>query len=70
MRIYEASLPQTSASFHMGIVFGIKQGMTEEFKDTLSETVVYHVVATSGMNHSSLVHLWCYLARLCSDRRL
>jgi competence protein ComEC len=50
MGIYSETLPNTGASLLMGIVFGIKQGMPEEFKDALSETGVTHVVAASGMN--------------------
>ena len=50
MRLYESSLPPTSASLLMGIVFGIKQGMPPAFKDALQEVGVFHVVAASGMN--------------------
>lgn len=52
MRVYETALPQTSASLMMGIVFGIKQSLPQTFKDALSLTGVYHVVAASGMNVS------------------
>lgn len=50
MRIYEKSLPPTAASLLMGIVFGIKQGMNQDFKTALQEVGVFHVVAASGMN--------------------
>jgi competence protein ComEC len=48
--IYEGSLPPTSGSLLMGIVFGIKSGMPQDFKDALQQAGVYHVVAASGMN--------------------
>ncbi len=50
MGMYQETLPPTGASLLMGIVFGIKQGMPADFKDALSLTGVYHVVAASGMN--------------------
>jgi ComEC/Rec2-related protein len=48
--LFTGALPETSASLLMGIVFGIKQGMPEEFKDALRQVGVFHVVAASGMN--------------------
>jgi len=50
IRLYASSLPPTSASLLMGIVFGIKQGMSTEFKAAFKEVGVFHVVAASGMN--------------------
>lgn len=48
--LYEKYLPSTSAALLMGIVFGIKQNMSQQFTDALSASGVIHVIAASGMN--------------------
>jgi competence protein ComEC len=50
--VYEENLPQTSASLLIGIVFGIKEAMPDEFSDALRTVGVMHVIAASGMNVS------------------
>lgn len=48
--LFNATLPSPSSSLLLGIVFGIKEGMTASFKKNLQATGVLHVVAASGMN--------------------
>lgn len=50
--VFAETLPPTSASLLMGIVFGIKEQMPKEFEDALRTTGVMHVIAASGMNVS------------------
>ncbi|MBA3724062.1 MAG: ComEC/Rec2 family competence protein [Candidatus Levybacteria bacterium] len=49
-RLYENTLPPTSASLLMGIVFGAKEHFPDDFFDALQATGVLHVIAASGMN--------------------
>ncbi|OGH20445.1 MAG: hypothetical protein A3D74_00180 [Candidatus Levybacteria bacterium RIFCSPHIGHO2_02_FULL_37_13] len=48
--LFEKSLPPTSASLLLGIVFGIKETMPKDFTESLRISGVFHVVAASGMN--------------------
>lgn len=48
--LFEQTLPPTSSSLLLGIVFGIKSQMPAAFKDDLRLAGVLHVVAASGMN--------------------
>lgn len=48
--IFEKTLPPTSSSLLLGIVFGIKQNMGKEFADAVRISGVFHVIAASGMN--------------------
>lgn len=48
--LFEKTLPSTSASLLLGIVFGIKEQMPKEFADNLRISGVFHVIAASGMN--------------------
>ena len=48
--LFEKTLPSTSASLLLGIVFGIKESMPQDFTDSLRISGVFHVVAASGMN--------------------
>lgn len=48
--LYRNTLPKTHASLLLGIVFGIKEDMSNEFMDKLRISGVLHVVAASGMN--------------------
>lgn len=50
IELFQQTLPKTSSSLLLGIVFGIKGGMPKDFKDNLQATGVLHVVAASGMN--------------------
>src|SRR5260221_3397521 len=47
---YEQTLPATSASLLLGIVFGIAQNLPKDFQTNLQSTGLTHVVAASGMN--------------------
>lgn len=48
--IFQNSLPPTSSSLLLGIVFGIKEGMPKVFMENLRISGVLHVIAASGMN--------------------
>lgn len=48
--LFQNSLPNTSASLLLGIVFGVKEQMPKEFMDNLRTTGVLHIIAASGMN--------------------
>jgi len=48
--LFGKNLPQTSASLLLGIVFGIKESMPQDFTESLRVSGVFHVVAASGMN--------------------
>ncbi len=48
--LFEKTLPSTSSSLLLGIVFGIKESLTAEFAKDLRIAGVFHVVAASGMN--------------------
>jgi len=48
--LFGKTLPQTSASLLLGIVFGIKETMPEDLTESLRLSGVFHVVAASGMN--------------------
>lgn len=48
--LFEKTLPPTSSSLLLGIVFGIKESMSKDFADNLRISGVFHVVAASGMN--------------------
>lgn len=47
---FAKTLPPTPSSLLLGIVFGIREGMPEEFMDSLRISGVMHVIAASGMN--------------------
>lgn len=49
-RLFEKTLPPTSASLLSGIVFGAKEHYSSDFKDSLRATGVLHVIAASGTN--------------------
>lgn len=51
---FSAFLPPTSSSLLLGIVFGVKEGLPEDFEIHLQTTGVFHVIAASGMNVSML----------------
>ena len=48
--MYQAVLPQTSASLLMGMVFGANEQFPGDFRQALQTTGVLHVIAASGMN--------------------
>ena len=50
IKFYNLSLGPSSSSLIMGITFGIKQEMPEEFYLNFQKTGLMHVVAGSGMN--------------------
>ncbi len=51
-RLYQETLPPTSASLLLGIVFGAKENFPSDFLEHLRTTGVLHVIAASGMNVS------------------
>lgn len=48
--LYESHLPPVSSSLLLGIIFGGKHGMPQEFEEKLQVTGAMHVIAASGMN--------------------
>jgi competence protein ComEC len=50
--IFESALSPIHSALLLGIVFGIKQNMPDEFLDILRDGGVVHVIAASGMNVS------------------
>ena len=48
--LFQNSLPPTSSSLLLGIVFGVKESLPKDFSDSLRLSGVFHVVAASGMN--------------------
>ncbi len=52
--IFEKTLPPIPARLLLGIVFGIKSSIPNDFLDDLRTTGVLHVIAASGMNVSLL----------------
>lgn len=55
--LFEAVLPPQSASLMLGIVFGIKQGISQDFFRLLQNAGVLHIIAASGMNVSMVGEL-------------
>ncbi len=51
---FSSFLPPTFASLLLGIVFGVKEGLSLTFEKNLQTTGVFHVIAASGMNVSML----------------
>lgn len=47
---FEKTLPVPSGNLLLGIVFGIKQQMPQQFTSDLQKAGVFHVIAASGMN--------------------
>jgi len=47
---YNRTLDAQKAALLMGMVFGIKEGMSDKFEDQLTNSGVLHVVAASGSN--------------------
>lgn len=62
-------LPATSSSLLMGIVFGGKQGLPQDFVDDLQTSGVMHVVAASGMNVTFFSSLLFGFWSKCLGRR-
>lgn len=60
---FQKSLPSVPASLLLGIVFGIKQQMPQDFTDALRQTGVFHVIAASGMN---VTIIGGFLASICA----
>jgi len=50
IHIFNSSLGNREAALMLGIVFGIKEQMPDEFYSQLQKTGVLHVIAASGMN--------------------
>lgn len=48
--LFQNTLPPTSSSLLLGIVFGIKENMPKNFAVNLRSLGIFHVVAASGMN--------------------
>ncbi|MDP2638046.1 MAG: ComEC/Rec2 family competence protein [Candidatus Levybacteria bacterium] len=48
--LFSQTLSSPSSSLLMGIIFGIKEKMPEEFTENLRTSGVFHVIAASGMN--------------------
>ena len=55
--IFASVLPPRSASLMLGIVFGIKQGISKDFFTVLQNAGVLHIIAASGMNVSMVGEL-------------
>lgn len=52
IEVYRAFLTDTQSALLLGIVFGIKQNMPDDFYEVLKDAGVVHVIAASGMNVS------------------
>lgn len=50
IQLFESNLPQTPSGLLLGIVFGIKEGIPEDFYENLRTSGTLHVTAASGMN--------------------
>lgn len=50
IRLFNSSLNPEFSSLVLGITFGIKQEMPQDFHDRLEKTGLLHVIAASGMN--------------------
>lgn len=49
-KILNSTIPPNASALLLGIIFGGKQGITQDFLDKLRTTGVIHVIAASGMN--------------------
>ncbi len=67
---FEKTLPSTSSSLLLGIVFGIKQTMPKDFQDNLRISGVLHVIAASGMNVTMVASFLSSIMVLFFSRRL
>lgn len=50
VNLFDSTLPKDSSHLLLGIVFGIKEGMSKDFTNNLKIAGVLHVIAASGMN--------------------
>ncbi len=50
IKVFNSSLSSDYSALMLGIVFGIKEEMSPNFKDNLQKTGLLHVIAASGMN--------------------
>lgn len=50
VNLFDNTLPKDSSHLLLGIVFGIKEGMSKDFTNNLKIAGVLHVIAASGMN--------------------
>lgn len=48
--LLSTTLPSPASSLMLGIIFGIKEQMPQNFSNNLKVTGVFHVIAASGMN--------------------
>lgn len=63
---FHAYLPQPADSLLMGIVFGINEGLPDDFHASLKSGGVLHVIAASGMNVSMVAGaLFFLLGKVC-----
>lgn len=68
--LYRSTLPSTSASLLMGMVFGANEKFPDDFRQALQTTGVLHVIAASGMNVSFVSAALLYSLGLFLTRRL
>jgi len=68
--IFESALSPIHSALLLGIVFGIKQNMPDEFLDILRDGGVIHVIAASGMNVSMVAGSLFFIAQRFLRRRL
>lgn len=67
--LFLKTLPPTSASLLLGIVFGIRENIPKEFANKLQEQGVLHVTAASGMNVSMVAGFLTYVFALFLKRQ-
>lgn len=60
VRVFQHYLPPDQAALLLGIVFGVREGISEELNEVFRSTGVLHVVAASGAN-IALVGGFCML---------
>lgn len=61
INIFQNSLDQKSAGLMLGIVFGIKTNLPQDFSDQIKIAGVTHVIAASGMNVTMVCAFLFYL---------
>jgi competence protein ComEC len=66
---FNRTLDAQKSSLLMGMVFGIKEGMNENFEDQLTNSGVLHVVAASGSNVALVSSFALSLFLLCMKRK-
>jgi competence protein ComEC len=70
INVFESVLSPIHSALLLGIVFGIKQNMPDEFLDILRDGGVIHVIAASGMNVSMVAGSLFFIFQRFLRRRI